>query len=530
MAERRDSSRLMARRKDLKESMAEPRSKAAKRQAGISLDEVSYPPSRDELERYEDIPVERLPQKYKRHTNQRVFCNRSVDMGKIRYLGFDMDYTLCEYNSPATEELTYKLIVDQLIEMGYSEKLRSFKYRPDFPIRGLIVDRSYGNILKTDAYGHILQVYHGHKQLKVKRIREIYPTRFLHSHEIGSRRFRVLNTLFGLPETSLVADIVDFFDTREEYTCVESGLGVQKGSTFLSYEAIYGDIRSAVDRVHDKGHLKSAIVNDMPRYVHRDPKLPVFLARAKENGKGLFLMTNSGYGYTQSIMSYLFDVEGARPWKEYFDLIIVSAKKPSFFNEEGTPLREIDQETGSLKLGEFCGDDPSGRVFSGGSVDHLNHLLGCQGKNILYFGDHIYGDVLKSKKLSGWRTFLIVPEMRHEIESLKKATEHYEHLRNAEFMLAEVYRDLSSEVKTAPDITALKDDLKATADKIDQCFNKHFGSIFRSGTKQSLFAAQSAQYADLYSATMVNLINYPLFYFFHSEMDVLPHEAHTWRV
>jgi hypothetical protein len=44
------------------------------------------------------------------------------------------------------------------------------------------------------------------------------------------------------------------------------------------------------------------------------------------------------------------------------------------------------QETGSLKLGEFCGDDASGRVFSGGSVDHLNHLLGCQGQSILYFG------------------------------------------------------------------------------------------------------------------------------------------------
>ena len=31
------------------------------------------------------------------------------------------------------------------------------------------------------------------------------------------------------------------------------------------------------------------------------------------------------------------------------------------------------------------------------------------------------------------------------------------------------------------------------------------------GTKQSLFAAQSAQYADLYSSTLINLINYPLF-------------------
>jgi len=79
-----------------------------------------------------------------------------------------------------------------------------------------------------------------------------YPTRFLHSHEIGSDDYRVLNTLFGLPETSLVADVIHFFDSQAEYETLESGLGVQKGSTFLSYEAIYNDIRTAVDMVHEK--------------------------------------------------------------------------------------------------------------------------------------------------------------------------------------------------------------------------------------------------------------------------------------
>lgn len=81
---------------------------------------------------------------------------------------------------------------------------------------------------------------------------QFYPTKFLHSHEIGSKDYGVLNTLFGLPETSLVADVIGFFDAQPEFTVLESGLGVQKGSTFLSYEAIYNDIRKAVDNVHDK--------------------------------------------------------------------------------------------------------------------------------------------------------------------------------------------------------------------------------------------------------------------------------------
>ena len=35
---------------------------------------------------------------------------------------------------------------------------------------------------------------------------------------------------------------------------------------------------------------------------------------------------------------------------------------------------------------------------------------------MLYVGDHIFGDVLKSKKLRGWRTFLIVPELNDEFQ------------------------------------------------------------------------------------------------------------------
>ncbi len=36
-------------------------------------------------------------------------------------------------------------------------------------------------------------------------------------------------------------------------------------------------------------------------------------------------------------------------------------------------------------------------------------------RDVLYVGDHIFGDVLKSKKLRGWRTFLIIPELSDEL-------------------------------------------------------------------------------------------------------------------
>lgn len=36
-----------------------------------------------------------------------------------------------------------------------------------------------------------------------------------------------------------------------------------------------------------------------------------------------------------------------------------------------------------------------------GSSDVVCELLGVRGKDILYIGDHIFGDILKSKKLQG---------------------------------------------------------------------------------------------------------------------------------
>ncbi len=35
---------------------------------------------------------------------------------------------------------------------------------------------------------------------------------------------------------------------------------------------------------------------------------------------------------------------------------------------------------------------------------------------ILYVGDHIYGDIVKAKQAIGWRTLLVVPELAVELQ------------------------------------------------------------------------------------------------------------------
>jgi len=42
-------------------------------------------------------------------------------------------------------------------------------------------------------------------------------------------------------------------------------------------------------------------------------------------------------------------------------------------------------------------------------------LIGSRGKDVLYVGDHIFGDIIKSKKERAWRTFLVIPELMQEL-------------------------------------------------------------------------------------------------------------------
>lgn len=101
-------------------------------------------------------------------------------------------------------------------------------------------------------------------------------------------------------------------------------------------------------------------------------------------------------------------------WKSYFDIVVVDARKPLWF-AEGTVFREVNTETGALKIGVHVGPLRKGLVYSGGSCDAFRQLVRCKGRDVLYIGDHIFGDVLRSKKKSGWRTFLVVPELEREL-------------------------------------------------------------------------------------------------------------------
>ncbi|XP_016355766.1 cytosolic purine 5'-nucleotidase-like [Sinocyclocheilus anshuiensis] len=480
----------------------------------------------DRLQDYADLPANMdglAMKKYRREAYHRVFVNRSLAMEKIKCFGFDMDYTLAVYKSPEYESLGFDLTVERLVSIGYPQELLGFVYDPTFPTRGLVFDTMYGNLLKVDAYGNILVCAHGFIFLRGPDTRELYPNKFIQRDD--TERFYILNTLFNLPETYLLACLVDFFSNCDRYSSCETGF--KDGDLFMSFKSMFQDVRDAVDWVHFKGTLKEKTVENLEKYVVKDAKLPLLLSRMNEVAK-VFLATNSDYKYTDKIMTYLFDFPHGpkhgtphRPWQSYFDLILVDARKPLFFGE-GTVLRQVDTTTGRLKIGTYTGPLQHGIVYSGGSSDIMCDLLGAKGKDILYIGDHIFGDILKSKKRQGWRTFLVIPELAQELHVWTDKSSLFEELQGLDIFLAELYNTSSSNER--PDISAIQRRMKKVTHDMDMCYGM-MGSLFRSGSRQTLFASQVMRYADLYAASFINLLYYPFSYLFRAAHVLMPHES-----
>ncbi|XP_070387302.1 cytosolic purine 5'-nucleotidase isoform X2 [Dermacentor albipictus] len=460
------------------------------------------------------------PKKYYRAPLHRIFVNRSLHLDKIKFFGFDMDYTIAQYKSPDYEAFQFSLLVDQLLSIGYPTELKQFQYDSTFPIRGLWFDSQYGNLLKVDPYGNILVCCHGFQFLKTGEIYKIYPNKFI---KLDESRVFVLNTLFNLPETYLLACLVDFFSTSPQY--IPTKTGVKIGSLFMSYKSIFQDVRGAVDNIHTYGQLKTETINNLDKYLEKDERLPLLLDRMRAHDKKLFLLTNSDYGYTAKVMQYLFDFPSTknRTWESYFDYIVVDARKPLFFGE-GTILRQVDTSTGALRIGSHIGPLQLGQVYSGGSCDVFTEFVGAKGKDVLYIGDHIYGDILKSKKTRGWRTFLMIPELAKEIHVSISQWTLFEKLQELDICLGDIYKNLDSSSTDVPDIGKLRQSIRETSHELDMCYGI-LGSMFRSGSRQTFFANQICRYADIYAFTFVNLMYYPFSYMFRAPPMLMPHES-----
>ncbi len=468
---------------------------------------------------------DRLPPAHK------VYALRTLPMGTIRAIGFDMDHTLARYRSPEIDDLAFKKAARLLVrERGYSPWLLETTYDPDFAVRGLVLDGLRGNLLKLNRERQAVRACHGTRPMDRTELEATYGRRRLAT---AAKGFRCIDTLFEIPESHLYARMVDGLDC-----------GALKADNYLQ---LFGDVRWAVDTVHRNGEMKAEILQHRDFFIPKDPQLSLALDRLKREGKKLFLLTNSDWAFTDGVLSHLLNgLDEARPrWTDYFDLVVVSSQKPAFFLEA--------PEAHPLAGHPHC--------YTGGHATWLETMLGASGEQVLYVGDHIYGDVLRSKKNASWRTLMLVPELERELRILEARANDLRGLqaletarrrtqRRASVLLDQWKRNrahshvlgprMGPEAAQALDheaahlaastealevrAAAQAQELETTLARVEAAFNPLWGPMFRDRDEQTRFADQVQQFACAYTGRVGNLYMVDSLSTIYAPVPALPHE------
>ena len=480
------------------------------------------------------MPVER---------SRQVFVNRNLRMGNVEMVGFDMDYTLAIYHLRRIEQLSFDLTLSRLVtEFGYPPEVGLLQYDHGFAMRGLVVDTAHGNLIKMDRFGSVGRAYHGLAPLPADRCNRLYRNELI---RLTSERYAWIDTLFSLPEAWLYAAIIDLLE--------------REGRT-VEYARLYDDVREAIDAVHRDDSLKREVRKDIGRYIFRDPELGPALHKLRSGGKKLFLLTNSLWDYTDVVMSFLLDgvVSEYPSWRNYFDVVVTGAMKPAFFTE-GRPFLEIDSTNRENRVIGEAKALERWKVYQGGNLPALERMTGIGGEKVLYVGDHIYGDILRSRKASLWRTCMVVQELEDEIRYTEGRAEEITRLGEVELLLARLDDELNvrkgqlnaldrrldrnggAEAERAlleedrrrakTDLERLRRALRSSVEIADVLerdvelgFNPFWGLLFKEGNENSRFGSQVEQYACLYTSRVSNFLYLSPMQYLRAQRDRMPHE------
>ncbi|TVQ97769.1 MAG: HAD family hydrolase [Deltaproteobacteria bacterium] len=473
---------------------------------------------------------------------RRIYCNRDLNMERVRWVGFDMDYTLAIYRRDHLDALVHRLALERLAQDGrWDPGIADIPFDPDFAIRGLVMDRQEGHLLKMDRYRHVGIGYHGLRQLDEAE-RAVYRN---DPPQLWSPRYQLIDTLFELPEAYLYCALIDHHERR--------GLRVD-------YAELADTLRHTVDSLHADDSLKRPIIADLDRYILPDPHLASTLHRLRSGGKRLFLMTNSFAPFTEAVMQWLLgrSRRDYPDWTHYFDVIITGASKPDFFGR-GAPFLEVDRQGNTLQ--DSVSRLLPGRIHQGGNIHDLERSIGLAGDAILYVGDHIYGDILRSKRDSLWRTCMVIPELEDEIrrlddnrdglktwdtleERLHTANDRMGHLLVQEERLRTLVDrpELAEEPEQLERARALLHTVEHRLQQLrrrraaairelldherhmESRFHPRWGSLLKKGNEASLLGQQVDNYACIYTSRVSNFATYSPSQYFHSPRVLLPHE------
>ncbi len=452
-------------------------------------------------------------------------------MKQVKAIGYDMDYTLVHYAVEEWERRAYEGVRDRLKKQGVP--IDGLEFDPKMIIRGLILDTELGNIVKANRFGFVKKALHGTRVLDFREMRAAYERTIVDLHD---PRWVFLNTLFSLSEGCLYAQLVDRLDNG-------------RIARAMGYRDLYGMIRVSMDKTHMEGKLKEAIIANPERFIMLDEDTPLTLLDQKYANKKLMLITNSEWSYTLAMMKYTFDpfLPKGMVWRDLFDYVIVAARKPEFFSARA-PFFEVATEDGLLK--SFVPKLERGKAYLGGSAIELERHLGLSGDEILYVGDHMFGDVHVTKNVLRWRTALVLRELEEEVQVIlafsEKEEEISKRMAEKEALEAEAvelkvflqrmkmaYGPQTEQTEAQMEarmleirekLTALDAALAPLAKEAAELSNATWGLLTRAGNDKSHLARQIERYADVYTSRVSNFLNVTPFVYLRSPRGSLPHD------
>ncbi|XP_039269537.2 5'-nucleotidase domain-containing protein 3-like [Styela clava] len=449
-----------------------------------------------------------------------LFAINQINLGEIKVYGFDYDYTLAHY-SDDMQTFIYDRATEILHkQFHFPKELLNYKYVPGFCIRGLHYDIQRSLLMKIDAC-HVIQlgsVYRGLKQLSEDEVLSLFkgsrhiPKRIMDESLFGGNSLRQLLDIFSMPEMMLLTNVVEYF--------------VQNNITY-DPQILFESVQAAVKQVHVGGHLFQEVYGNVDKYLKKN-SLTHLIDHLTSNGRKLFLITNSNLQFVNVGMKHLI----GKDWRDAFDVIIVEAKKPGFFQNYKRPFKKIIESSRNGNNGdnnhtvswERVHEFTKGNVYYGGCIQDLMQISGWSGHEVIYFGDQIYTDLTDPTFTYGWRTGAVIPELEDEIgimnskefgrsviwvQTLEKLLERMQLYRDAESRM--LLRDWLNE----------RNNFKK---HIKVIFNKRFGSVFRSNLQASYFSSRMCRIADIYTSSVCNLAYYNTDHFFFPFRGTLPHE------
>ncbi|XP_003739414.1 5'-nucleotidase domain-containing protein 1 [Galendromus occidentalis] len=313
-------------------------------------------------------------------------------------VAFDIDHTLARYRLDNLHKLCYDLVVKFLVDKGYysKETFRPFgELDLSYAQRGIYFYKRKGVFLKLDEEGNIVLAYSGTTLMDLNEA--LY--KYAGSKELIAMKYDPFFREEGADRNEEpVHCFDDFFTTGTIYLLMELVQKCidEKDPDFeLPFKRImeaYNFLFAKEDFARGEGGFFSALKENPSEYLYTlSSDFLQWLKTLKESKLALLIITNSKADFANFVLGFVIGED----WRDYFDAVITSAKKPHFFTLTVRNFYWLDgfEQGEVVKPGEYA----KGREFCHGGFFNLKYIIkaacGHMTPRMLFVGDNLVGDI-----------------------------------------------------------------------------------------------------------------------------------------